>query len=240
VAQAWSELWGGLAEPVWRAVVEATGVGVDSRVLDVGCGGGDLLAHLAAIGASPSGIDPAPGMVELARSRVPGADVRLGSAEQVPWPAGFFDLVITINALQFADNLPEALAELIRVVEPGGQLAIANWAEAGRNDLDAVETAVARDAGEEPLPDDEVRLPGGLERLLGGAALDVVASGLVATPWTAADDETLVRGVLLGEDPATLEARAPVVIEAARPFRTAAGGYCLVNAFRYAVGRRPG
>ena len=63
--------------------------------------------------------------------------------------------------------------------------------------------------------------------------LEVVAAGIVELPWEAEDGNTLVRAVLLGED---LEA-APVVLDAAQPFRTGDGGYRLVNAFRYAVAR---
>jgi SAM-dependent methyltransferase len=178
IATGWSELWGEIASPAWRAVVAATGVGPGSRVLDVGCGSGEFLAHLARLGASPAGIDPAPGMVELARSRVPGADVRLGPAQPLPWPDGSFDVVTAFNALQFAADPVDALA--------------------------------------------------------------AVSAGLVEVPWEAADEATLVRGVLLGEDPATTSAQAPAVLAAAGPFRTPTGGYRLVNAFRYAAGRTPG
>jgi SAM-dependent methyltransferase len=80
VAADWAELWGGIAAPVWDAMTEATGVGPGSRVLDVGCGSGGMLAYLHGLGASTAGSDPAPGMVDLARNRVPGADIRLGSA----------------------------------------------------------------------------------------------------------------------------------------------------------------
>ncbi|MGH3585690.1 MAG: hypothetical protein ACRDQ0_05160, partial [Pseudonocardia sp.] len=69
--------------------------------------------------------------------------------------------------------------------------------------------------------------------------LDVLAAGLVEVPWTAADDERLVRGILFGEDPATMAELAPVVVAAAAPFRAPGGGYSLVNAFRYAAGRVP-
>ena len=110
----------------------------------------------------------------------------------------------------------------------------------GPHDLNAIEAAVADAAGEEPLPDGDLRQPGGLEQLLADAGLDVVTAGLVELPWEAPDDDTLVRGVLLGEDPAGMAAGAPTVLAAARPFRTAAGGYRLANAFRYAVGRTPG
>lgn len=143
------------------------------------------------------------------------------------------------NALQFAGDPLDALAELVRVTVPGGHVAVANWAEGDRNDLDTVEAAVAAAAGEEPLPDGDLRQAGGLEQLLAGAGLAVVSAGLVEVPWEPPDDAALARGVLLGEDPATMSARTPTVLAAARRFRTPAGGYRLVNAFRYAAGRTP-
>jgi SAM-dependent methyltransferase len=236
VAADWSELWGAFTEPAWKAVVTATGVGPATRVLDVGCGSGEFLAHTAGLGAVPAGIDPAPGMVDLARARLPDSDVRVGSFEHLPWPDGSFDVVTAFNALQFAADTLDALAECVRVTRPGGRVAVANWAEDDRNDLHTIEAAVAEAAGEPPLPDGDLRQPPGLEELLGDARLEVVAGGLVELPWEVPDDDTLVRGVLMGEDPATLAARAATVVAAARPFRTAAGGYRLVNAFRYAVG----
>jgi SAM-dependent methyltransferase len=239
VAAGWAELWGRFAEPAWHAVVEASGVGPGSRVLDVGCGSGEFLAHLERLGAEPAGIDPAPGMVELARARVAGADVRLGSAEHLPWPDGRFDLVTAFNALQFAEDLPDALAELVRVATPGGFVGVANWAEAAHNDLDTVEDAVALAQGEQPLPGGEIREPGVLERILRDGGLKVVAAGLVKVPWHAPDDDTLVRAVLLGEDPPRIQTLAPAVVAAARPFQVPGWGYRLVNAFRFAVGRRP-
>jgi len=238
VAEDWARLWGRFAEPCWTALLDVAGVGRGARVLDVGCGPGDFLAHLTDRGVSAAGIDPAPGMVAYARARVPGADLRGGDAEHLPWPDGAFDLVTAINALQFADDTMAALAELTRVTAPGGHVAIANWAEGDRNDLDSIEGAVARAAGDEPLPDGDLRMPGGLEELLRDGGLTVVAAGLVDVPWHAGDDDTLVRGVLLGEDPDTIADTAPTVLAAARPFRRPDGGYLLRNAFRYAVGSR--
>jgi SAM-dependent methyltransferase len=206
-------------------------------VLDVGCGSGDLLAWFAGRGADVAGIDPAPGMVELARARLPGGDVRAGTAEPLPWPDGSFDLVTAVNALQFAEDTIDALTEMARVTAPGGLVAVANWAEAERNDLDRIEAAVAEAAGEDVPPGGPLREAGGLDGVFAEAGLEVVAAGLVVTQWDAPDDDTLVRGVLLGEDPGTVAERGPAVIAAARPFRTAGGGYHTVNAFRYALGR---
>lgn len=238
VADGWAELWGDFAEPAWAAVVHASGVGPGHRALDVGCGSGDLLAHLDELGVRTAGVDPAPGMVERARERVPAADIRPGEAERLPWPDASFDLVTAVNALQFADDPAAALRELVRVTTPGGHVAIVSWADRQHNDLDTIEAALAEADGEEPRPDGDLRMAGGIEGLLGAGGLEVVASGLVEVTWLAVDDDTLVRGVLLGEDPRTVADMAPTVITAAEPFRTSQGGYLLVNHFRYGVGRR--
>lgn len=240
VAAEWADLWGGSFDPARRAVLSAAAIGAGSRVLDVGCGSGELLALLDELGATPAGTDPAPGMVALARLRVPSADVRLGSFAHLPWPDRSFDVVTAFNALQFADDTLDALGEAVRVAVPRGAVAICNWAEADRNELHRVEAAVARAAGDDMLPDSELRPSGGLESLLRDGGLEVVAAGLVEVQWEVADDDALVRGVLLGEDDAGMAAGAATVIAAARPFRTSEGGYRLVNAFRYAVGRTPG
>jgi SAM-dependent methyltransferase len=239
VAQGWAELWGGYPEPAWRAILDAAGAGPGARLLDVGCGAGDLLAYAAGRGLDIAGVDPAPGMVEYARARLPAADLRRGGAERLPWPDGSFDVTVSVNALQFAEDTLDALAEMTRVTRLSGYVAVANWAEGSQNDLNVIEEAVARADDEEPLPDGELRREGGLEALLTEGGLRVVAAGLVRLPWHAHDGDTLVRGVLLGEDEATMAARAPVVLAAARPYRDAAGRYRLVNAFRYALGTRP-
>jgi SAM-dependent methyltransferase len=240
VAQGWAELWGGLAAPAWRALADATGIAAGSRTLDVGCGSGEFVAYLDGLGASAAGVDPDRGMVAIARSRVATADIRIGSAEQLPWPDGAFDVVTAINALQFAEDTDDALAELARVAVPGGLVGISNWAESNRNDLRTIDAAIASAAGVDISPDGGLRTAGGLQGLLRDGGLDVVAAGLVEVVWETPDDDVLVRGVLLGEGPKALEAAAPVVLAAARPFRTAAGGYRFVNAFRYAIGRAPG
>jgi SAM-dependent methyltransferase len=240
VAADWAELWGHSADPARRAVIAATGIGTGTRVLDVGCGSGEFLAMVDVLGARVSGADPALRMLELARVRAPAADVRHGSAESLPWAAGSFDVVTAFNALQFAEDTDEALAEIVRVTAPGGLVAVSNWAEGALNDLDTIEAALADAAGDEPLPDGDLRLPGGLEQLLVDGGIESVRADLVAVTWDVGDEDTLVRGVLLGEDAPGIERSRRTVLEAAEPFRTAAGGYRLVNAFRLAIGRTAG
>lgn len=96
------------------------------RVLDVGCGTGQWLADLETWGVQRddlAGIDLVPKRVELSKQRVPGADVRLGSASQLPWDDDSFDLVLQVMLLSSVldDGLREAIgAEMDRVLAPGG------------------------------------------------------------------------------------------------------------------------
>src|SRR5262245_45281475 len=118
-AAGWVEHWAGFAAPAREAVAEAAGIGPGVCVLDVGCGSGELCALAALRGATVSGIDAAAELVEVARRRVPAADLRLGAIEQLPWPDGCFDLVTAFNALQFAADYVAALAEARRVTRDG-------------------------------------------------------------------------------------------------------------------------
>lgn len=233
VAAGWSELWGRFTEPVHATLIEAAGVAPGDRVLDVGCGSGEFLATLRVHGADASGVDPAAGM--RIRAREGGADVRDGDAEHLPFADGSFDVVVAVNALQFASDTTAALREFARVLAPGGRIGVANWAEGARNDVDALERAIAEADETEPHSDGPLRPEGGLEAAFAAAGLRVTASGLVDTPWRAADDQALLRGILLGEDDDFRDEMRPVVLAAAAPFHDEAG-YLLRNAFRWAVG----
>ena len=234
VAKEWHELWGSFPAPVHAAIIELTRITAGTRVLDVGAGSGEFVSALLAQNADAHGVDPAAGMVAIA-----GPSVVKGDAEHLPFGDIQFDVVTAINALQFAEDTMDALAEFARVTKPGGLIAIANWAEASFNDIDAVEKALEGDDehDEEDEPDDELRVEGGLGALLEDAGLTLVTETLVEAPWHAPDDDALVRGVLLGADPDTQQEFADAVKAAAEPYKATAGGYVLNNAFRLAIGR---
>jgi len=103
------------------------------RVLDVGCGNGNLLLTLVALGFRPSqltGIDVIPARIETARERLPGARMILGDASEMEFDSGSFDLVLesTIFLQMTDDRLAHAIAaEMIRVLAPGGSLIIRDW-----------------------------------------------------------------------------------------------------------------
>jgi SAM-dependent methyltransferase len=242
VAEEWSQLWGDHPRPLWIRITRAAGIEPSTRVLDVGCGSGEFLGHLAGLGAVVAGIDPAVDMIEHARRRLPGADLRvgtfddLGRLDDLGQPGAAYDLVTAVNALQFAADPDTGLAALIRATRPGGQIVIANWAEDTRNDLFRIERAIALATGTPVLPGGPLREEGGLESLLGRAGLEPVEAGLVDLDWRVSED-AMLRGTLLNHPPRRRGELAPVVLRAARPFRTSSG-YRLVNRFRYAIARR--
>lgn len=100
------------------------------RVLEVGFGPGiDLVRLRTAVGpdGSVAGIDASGQMLRQARKRTADHDVdtRLGSAESLPWPDAFFDAVLSINSIAFWPDPEAGLAEIHRVLRPGGRVVIA-------------------------------------------------------------------------------------------------------------------
>lgn len=94
------------------------------RVLDAGCGSGPLSAALRDKGAVVTGFDASPAMVELARRRL-GEDAALGVAElgrPLPYGDGEFDDVVASLVLHYLRDWTAPLAELRRVLRPGGRL----------------------------------------------------------------------------------------------------------------------
>lgn len=107
-----------------RAILDALALEPADRFLDIGCGGGLLLRDALASGAKATGLDHSEEMVSLARERAPGAEVVLGSAEQLPFAdASFTASAMSIVFLFLADPIA-ALRECRRVLAPGGRLAL--------------------------------------------------------------------------------------------------------------------
>jgi len=111
------------------APVFADFAGVRSgTVLDVGCGSGILTEELAArVGPeNVAAVDPSP-LVEACAARVPGADVRRGAAESLPWPDDSFDATVAQLVLHFLHDPVAGLTEMRRATRPGGTVAACSW-----------------------------------------------------------------------------------------------------------------
>ncbi len=104
-------------------------VGVhEGKVVDVGCGSGILTEELARrVGAeNVAAADPSP-LLETCRERVPEADVRPGTAEELPWTDDTFDAALAQLVLHFLDDPVVGITEMRRVTRPGGVVAASTW-----------------------------------------------------------------------------------------------------------------
>lgn len=153
-------------------VLDAVRVEPGERVLDVACGTGVLARNAAArVGTQGfvAGIDPDPGMLAVAEEIASDVEWQHGVAESVPYPDGVFDVVVSQFGLMFFHDRSKALREMLRVLVPGGRLAVAVWDSLENSDAYPVEVALLeRLAG--PQAADALRAPfllGDRDELLG-------------------------------------------------------------------------
>lgn len=120
---------------VWRRkAVRILSRRAPTRILDVACGTGDLsLALLKACpGSVITGIDFSEGMLQLARKKTKSVDFRFGEVTHLPFPDRHFGAVTVGFGLRNFTDIPLALKEMTRVLEPGGMLIILEATQARR------------------------------------------------------------------------------------------------------------
>jgi ubiquinone/menaquinone biosynthesis C-methylase UbiE len=113
------------------------GVGAGMRVADVACGPGALSFAAAAAGAHASALDFSAEMIGLLRERadregITAVDARVGDGMALPWPDAAFDAVFSMFGLIFFPDRAKGLAELRRVLQPGGRAVVSSWVPAER------------------------------------------------------------------------------------------------------------
>ena len=118
--------------PVTAAILEAVGsVEAGSRLLDVGCGSGTLLAAAEGMGAAAVGIDISEAMAQAARRRAPGAEVLVADAQTADLlaeaPGSPFEHVISRFGVMFFSDPTRAFANIRRASAPGARLTFACW-----------------------------------------------------------------------------------------------------------------
>ncbi|HWM18768.1 MAG TPA: methyltransferase domain-containing protein [Ilumatobacteraceae bacterium] len=107
------------------ALHQHLGIGPGDRVLDVACGAGLAIELARARGATCAGIDASPRLIEVARDRNPEADLHVGDMHAMPWDDASFDVVTSFRGIW--GTTPDAVAEVHRVLAPGGRVGITVW-----------------------------------------------------------------------------------------------------------------
>src|SRR5262245_6372528 len=111
-------------EPAVRALIEPLPAGT---ALDAACGTGRYARWLHACGHRVIGVDGSPEMLEVARAALPDADLRSGDLLELPVESQSVDLVVCALALTHCEDLRAPVAELSRVLRPGGRLVVSDF-----------------------------------------------------------------------------------------------------------------
>jgi ubiquinone/menaquinone biosynthesis C-methylase UbiE len=132
---------------------EFAGISSGMAVADVGAGTGALTAELVRLGATVAAADPSPEFVASLRQNLPDVEAHQAPAEQLPWPDGAFDAVLAQLVVTFMRDAPAGVAEMRRVVRPGGTVAACMWDREGMELLAAVNRTQGAFGSSGPMPE---------------------------------------------------------------------------------------
>ena len=156
------------------------------RVLEVGCGAGHLTLELARRGLRVDALDASMAMVDAARGRIEGAglaaQVQLGQADvhALPFDSGVFDLVVAVGVIPWLHSPATAVAEMARVLAPGGELILTADNRARLTSftdprrilaLPPLKRIYRRVRGIDPVTISQLHMPRGVDAMLAQAGL---------------------------------------------------------------------
>jgi SAM-dependent methyltransferase len=245
-ARDWADLQEASFRPVYVAAFKAAGVGSGSSVLDVGCGAGLSLQVAREMGATVSGLDASAALLDIAKSRCPGADIRVGEIEELPFRDRSFDVTTGFNSFQYAADSVHALAEAKRVTRPNGAVVVTVWGAADNCELAPYIAALGKCLPPPPpgAPGPfALSAPGALEVLVGKAGLKPEGVTTLKTTMSFPDRAIAVRALIAagvaerairhsGED-----AVRAGIDHAIGTYRKPDGSYAFTNEWRFLVSR---
>jgi SAM-dependent methyltransferase len=255
-AERWGALWGArpadwaLSEdqqvPTYAEALRRVGLEPAQLVLDIGCGVGAFLRLVTDRDARAFGLDASDALLDVARQRLPDADLRVGEMEALPYEDDTFDLVTGFNSFFFANDIVAALREAGRVAKPGAPIVIQVWGPHERNDLEAVKTIIRpyfppRPADAPPEPD--YSKPGVLEDIASKAGLELESTFDSTWSYEFPDEESVRRAliapagiaVLVGPDHENEVKDA--IVDGLATHRAPDGSYRLLNTFHSLIAR---
>lgn len=109
------------------AFADFAGIESGDHVLDVGAGTGALTAELVRRDVDAAAVEPSPEFAETLQRRFPEIDARQGAAEDLPWLDEAFDAALAQLVVAFMSDAQAGVAEMRRVVRPGGVVAVCMW-----------------------------------------------------------------------------------------------------------------
>jgi SAM-dependent methyltransferase len=251
-----AEVWNGYEGGHWAAnqsrydavnsgfnepLLEAAAIGAGDRVLDVGCGNGQLTRLAARRGRHATGVDLSAPMLDRARATaaeegVANVTFERADAQVHPFPPAAFDVAVSRFGVMFFADPVAAFANVARALRPGGRVAFLSLRPIGHSDLGTVLAALAGHLPPRPEPEpgeagpEALADPRRVRRVLTDAGLTNVSTVPVDAPQVWGRDAEDAAGFLGGWGPvrsvlsqvdAQLESRAREALTAAmRPFES--------------------
>jgi SAM-dependent methyltransferase len=189
-------------------------------------------------------LDAAAPLIEIARERLPDADLTVGEMETLPYEDDSFDVVTGFNAFQFAADPARALREAGRVARRGAPVLVATW---GRPEQCEAAGYVKAVGGLLPPPPPGAPGPfalseeGAIEEFAARGGLTAGERHEVLCVWAFPDDDVLLRALkatgfaVKATETAGEQKVTEAVLDAIAPYRTSDGGCRLENVFTYLI-----
>lgn len=233
-------------QPLYQEIIDNLHLTSNKALLDIGCGTGLFLTLASKHNCSISGIDISQNAIEMARQRLSHGTFELCSMEHLPFADKSFDFAVGNNSFQYAPDIPGAMKETFRVLQPNGKLVISVWGNPDDCESYAyfkVFNALTQKHEPDPVPFN-LASEGKIENLFEQTGFDIGSRTNVVCSRYYPDLPTALKGILSSGPAkqaiqnASYDIAARKVAKSIEPFKQNSGTYKMDNTFVIAEGIR--
>lgn len=216
-ANSYLDTFSGITQETVSLLIEAGEIRTGSKVLEIGSGPGHVANHLAKLGASVTGVDFSPQMVEVAKKKYPQITFEQADAEDLPFAADYFDAVVANYVVHHLARPERVFSEVYRVLKTSGHFAFAVWGPPEE------QSSIGAFFGAVEAHHDLAELPHGplfgiternvYEPMLAKAGLEIRQLGVHETMWRTDSLDPVLRGFWDWGNVATLPSETQDKIE---------------------------
>ena len=233
--------------PMYKSVLKKIELDEEMMLLDAGCGSGLFLSIAESTGATIYGFDAAPGLLEVAKKRLPSTTLLIEDLEAIPFNDETFDVVTGFNSFQYAGSFENALKEAKRVTKKDGRVVIGIW---GKEEVCDAASVFKKISSLMPPPPPGMPGPfalseeGRVERICRSVGLKVVYKETASCPWQFSGNEELLKG-FMSTAPCVKAAQnvgvvkvSEAVLAGSQPFNLADEIYYMNNYFTFFIAEK--
>jgi len=185
--------------PLYKKVISKSNLASQSHVLDIGCGSGLFLRMAGSKGATTTGIDVSPELLEVARQRNPMATLLNQDMENLSFSDKSFDIVTGFNSFQYAEDIIKLLQDIKRVLKDDGKMVIGVWGNTAEcealNVLASIASLLPVPPAGSPGPM-ALSEEGKMEKLLDAAGFKLLEKGTAEGHWIFSSLNEALKGIL--------------------------------------------